>query len=383
MGRMENPRLDLAKEYGLVLEGGGAKGSYQIGAWKALREAGVSIRGIAGASVGALNGAMICMDDLERAEYIWENIRYSRVMDVDDEVAETVRRRDWRSVNVGTLAEEARRVLKDRGFDVSPLRRLIEESVDEGKIRGSGRELYITTYSVSDRQLLTIDAKKVPEGQIGDMLMASAYLPVFKREKLGGKTYLDGGGWNNVPVNVLLEEGYRDIIIVRIYGLGFDSEKAAQIPDEANIYHIAPRQSLGGLLQFDKKQAAKNMRLGYFDAQRLLRGLKGRWYYLDAPESEDYYFARLAGEMEFLKTLIPPEDWPGEDGAREGGYRFYMERAFPRLAKEWKMKEGWDYREFYLTLLENAARSRRIGRFRVYRPGELLEEIRKKQDNVP
>ena len=58
------PIIDLTKEYGLVLEGGGAKGAYQIGAWKAMREAGVKIKGIAGTSVGALNGALICMDDL-------------------------------------------------------------------------------------------------------------------------------------------------------------------------------------------------------------------------------------------------------------------------------------------------------------------------------
>ena len=58
------PVIDLTKEYGLVLEGGGAKGAYQIGAWKAMREAGVKIKGIAGTSVGALNGALICMDGL-------------------------------------------------------------------------------------------------------------------------------------------------------------------------------------------------------------------------------------------------------------------------------------------------------------------------------
>ena len=85
-------QLDLTKEYGIVLEGGGARGSYQIGAWKALREAGIKIRGIAGASVGALNGALICMDDLEKAEEIWENIRYSQVIDVDDDVIETVKK---------------------------------------------------------------------------------------------------------------------------------------------------------------------------------------------------------------------------------------------------------------------------------------------------
>ena len=66
------PVIDLSKEYGLVLEGGGAKGAYQIGAWKALKEAGVKIKGVAGTSVGALNGALICMGDLEQAEKLWK-----------------------------------------------------------------------------------------------------------------------------------------------------------------------------------------------------------------------------------------------------------------------------------------------------------------------
>ena len=40
---MLTPVIDTSKEYGLVLEGGGAKGAYQIGAWKALKEAGVTL----------------------------------------------------------------------------------------------------------------------------------------------------------------------------------------------------------------------------------------------------------------------------------------------------------------------------------------------------
>ena len=52
------PLLDLSKEYGIVLDGGGARGAYQIGAWKALKEAGVKVNAVAGTSVGALNGAL-------------------------------------------------------------------------------------------------------------------------------------------------------------------------------------------------------------------------------------------------------------------------------------------------------------------------------------
>ena len=44
---------------GLVLEGGGARGSYHIGAYRAIMEEGIEINGITGTSIGALNGAMI------------------------------------------------------------------------------------------------------------------------------------------------------------------------------------------------------------------------------------------------------------------------------------------------------------------------------------
>lgn len=82
--------IDLSKEYGLVLDGGGARGAYQIGAWKALAEAGVKIKAVAGTSVGALNGALICMGDVELAESIWRDMTFSTVMDVDDQEMEAL-----------------------------------------------------------------------------------------------------------------------------------------------------------------------------------------------------------------------------------------------------------------------------------------------------
>ena len=62
------PIIDLNKEYGLVFDGGGARGAYQIGAWRALSEAGVKISAVAGTSVGALNGALVCMGDLGKQD---------------------------------------------------------------------------------------------------------------------------------------------------------------------------------------------------------------------------------------------------------------------------------------------------------------------------
>ena len=119
-------RIDLEKEYGIVLEGGGARGAYQIGVWKALREAGVKIRGVAGTSVGALNGALICMDDLATAEKIWENMTYSTVVQIDDSMIGKLKKFGVRSMKMTDAAAEFKRVVSDRGLDIAPLKKLLD-----------------------------------------------------------------------------------------------------------------------------------------------------------------------------------------------------------------------------------------------------------------
>ena len=61
-------KLDKSKTYAIALEGGGARGAYQIGAWRALVEAGIRFNAVSGTSVGSLNGAMMAMRDLKKAE---------------------------------------------------------------------------------------------------------------------------------------------------------------------------------------------------------------------------------------------------------------------------------------------------------------------------
>ena len=358
-------KLDLSRECGLVLEGGGAKGSFQIGAWRALREAGIKLKGVSGVSVGALNGALICMDDPEKAEDIWHNINYSAVMDFN--------------MNTGSIletAEEIKKLIKDRGVDITPLKKLLHETVDEEKIRNSHCELFATTFSVSDMKLLNIDVKSASEGKMEEILLASAFFPVFKTEKLSGKLYTDGGGFNNVPLDVLVDRGYQDVIVVRIYGPGYDREKKVKIPEGTNIYHIAPREELGGVLEFDKKRSRKNMALGYLEASRLLYGLDGRRYYIYAPYEEPYYFDRMMSELELLKIYL--ESVLDEEAlAYLDGYRFYTENVFPELARELKLKPDWDYKDMYLAILEELAVTFKISRYRVYKADELAREIHK------
>ena len=367
-------RIDLEKEYGIVLEGGGARGAYQIGVWKALREAGMKIKGVAGTSVGALNGALICMDDLGKAEEIWGNMTYSTVFNVDDSMIGKLKKFGVRSMKVTDAAAEFRRLFSDRGLDIAPLKKLLEETVDEERIRRSPRDFCAASFSVTDRKEEDFDVKAAPPGTIKDIMMASAYFPGFKQEKLGGKTYLDGGSVNNVPVDLLTDRGYKDIIVIRLYGIGVDRRRFMDIPEDVTVHEIAPRRNLGGILEFDSARTRKNMKLGYFDGLRFLYGLCGRKYYLDMPYSEAYYFGRIMSELDMFKEWLRPYVKEHEF-AKLTGYRVYTEKIFPFLARKPRLQPEWDYRDLYGAVLEVLAKKMQMEVYEVYTPDDIVGKI--------
>ncbi|MFA7532840.1 MAG: patatin-like phospholipase family protein [Tissierellaceae bacterium] len=201
--------------YGLVLEGGGAKGSYHIGVYKALMEEGIDIGGVVGTSIGALNGAMIVQGDYDKCYELWSRISYSMVIDVDDrEIEKLMELRPIRE-NFPFIKEKIKSFIGDKGFDITPLKALLEEYIDEEKIRSSHMEFGIVTINLSEFKPLYIFLEDIPEGELTHYLLASAYLPFFKSERIRGKRYLDGGFYDNLPYRMLLNKGYKDLILIR------------------------------------------------------------------------------------------------------------------------------------------------------------------------
>ena len=370
------PVIDLDKEYGIVLEGGGAKGAYQIGAWKALREAGVKIKGIAGTSVGALNGALMCMGDLELAEKVWSNLTYSQVMDVEDEKMQQLLEREmpfWEAVS--NVFER----MGEGGLDVTPLKDLLLEVVDEEKIKASPIELYIKTFSVDQFKELDIDLKTVEPGQMKDFLLASAYIfPLFKNEKLHGKTYIDGGAINNVPLDSLVDRGYKDIIMIRIFGIG--REKRVKIPEETNILTIEPRVNLGNIIDFNHRKSIRNMKIGYYDAKRMIYGLKGHIYYIEENQEECYYLNQLLQIPE--ETIARFMEWYHIHEEKSQWLRCMTEIVLPGTALELKLSREWNYQELYLAALEATAKLCRISKYRIYTVEELRDAVLKKMNGM-
>jgi len=351
-------RLDVSKPYALALEGGGAKGGYQIGAWRALREAGVNISAVAGTSVGALNGALIAMDDYQKAYDAWNTIRFSQVIDVDDDMMHQL---FYGKISVQWLkaaSEQLKQTVKNRGFDVSPLYEWLRRLVDEDAIRASDRELFIVTVSLTDRKELELRAKDLAPGTLVDMLLASAYLPVFKNEPLGGKRYTDGGIADAIPMHVLVKNGYTDIIAIRLYGYGVT--RRVRIPAGTDVHMVAPLEDLGGVLEFEPERSRRNMALGYYDMQRMLYGLKGTGWYFDSAWDEKRAYDYLMDQV--------------TDYIRQKGetmtLRAVNEKLLPSLARNLDVRTG-DYTDLAVALLEAGAEKAGAEHFRIYSEDEM------------
>lgn len=354
-------KIDLSKEYGIALEGGGAKGSYQIGVWKAMDEIGVKYKMVSGTSVGALNGSLMVMHDLAKAIDVWSNIRISDVINTDGIDDNDMLKIVTGKVSLGELSKVAPKmfeIIQNKGLDVSPLRQWVRNVVDVKKIQHSDTEFFISTVSLSERKGKEVRINDLPDDEICNMLLASAYFPAFKKEKLNGQIYADGGFIDSIPIKVLVDHNCRDIIAVRLPAPGI--EKIFKLPENTNLIQIQTAEDLGGLLEFDSERAKRNMQIGYFDAMRVFYGLYGHKYYID----------RTLTEKEALEWLLNRycKKHPDES------LREILEVKFPAKAKKLGSKGG-DYYDLFLSVLEGIATRKKIECLGIYKDIELLAKI--------
>ena len=298
--------------------------------------------------MGALNGALVCMGDVEKAEDIWKQMTFSTVMDIDDDWMERLFQKE---ISLREFLNEVKTLLKDGGVDITPLRQLIHETIDEEAIRRSGKEFCLLTFSLSEFRELDLEMEEIPEGMLEDFLLASAYLIGFKNERIHGKKYIDGGVVNNVPLGSLVKRGYKDIIEVRIYGPG--REPRVRMPDDGVKYEIAPRVKLGSIIEFSGKRSRQNLMIGYYDAKRMVYGLEGFIYYLKQTHDEAYY-------EELMKEI------------RE------IEKA--EIAFVLKLPLGFSDQELFMGMLEAAAKLLRIPKYQIYTVDELYDIVYKKYE---
>lgn len=361
--------IPVDRPYGIVLEGGGAKGAYQVGAWKALREMGVRIKGVVGSSVGSLNGVMMVMDDFQGAWEIWSDMHLGRITTMDDEELQRAKQKESRKKK--RWRYYIRHFFGIRGMDITPFKELIREKLDEDAVRASPLDFGLVTVSLTDRKMMRVFKEDIPEGQLADYLLASCYLPVFKSERLHGKLYLDGGIFDNLPTGMLLDKGYKDIIVIRILGIGMGFLRKNRL-NEINAVVIEPKENLGGILDFSREHARYNLQLGYYDTLRVLKNLSGRRYYIENPYSDSLVLEQ------FLRMVRERADRIAElfNIPHPQVERILFERILPRLARLLGLSGEWTYSDLAVAACEHIARRAGIERFAIYTMDDFFAKVK-------
>lgn len=246
-----------ADSYALCLGGGGGKGAYQLGVYRALAEYGLidKVTAISGTSIGAINAVLFACNNPDRSEEAWKRIHFETVFDVDPDL-----------------------MFNDKPGFMSrrEMINLMDSYVDYKELSEAEITVYATIAECvqdGERQAEYISLAGMDADDIRTVVLASSTLPMlYESVTYNGKEYCDGGLADNVPVKPLYDMGYRNIVVC---GLNPDSKKDISAYTDADIIEIYPSVSLGdlidGTLNFSANSVKFRSLLGYKDAMRALK----------------------------------------------------------------------------------------------------------------
>lgn len=290
----EAGRLD----YGIVFCGGGAKGAFQLGVWRWLREHGGTERftGVSGASVGAMNALLFAGGDYQRAEAVWLNMRQEDLIRWNTRLAKNLDALLPESETRPDLLEIAETLLGDfQGnaglFSKEKLERVIRENISLEGLREKLAYVSISALRAPEHMKIEgLSSVFSPEYAFLDAwnpnpleysirrVLASAALPgAYTPETVDGKLCIDGGVLDNSPSKPLLQAGYRKLLVVHLSPAGPDAADG-RAADEASpagqsgprIWHVRPSASLGGTLEIDPGLTRRRIDAGYAAASACL-----------------------------------------------------------------------------------------------------------------
>ena len=263
-------------KYAITLAGGGSKGIYEIGAWKALKELGIEYEAVTGTSIGAINGAFMVQGDLSKAYDMWHNIRMDQCVRLPENTeltSDNLLDRQYK----GMLFKE---VVTHGGIDQTPLLDLLAQYIDPDAVYSSSVDFGLCTYSLKNRSSLKVWRSDIPIEQFFSYLLASAALPGLRSVKLDDHIYLDGGLGDNLPFDMLRRRGLRNIIAIDLRPV----KNRPITTDRIRITHICNSLDLGGTLDLSPAVLTRNFELGYLDTQKTFGLLDGLHYYFPVPD---------------------------------------------------------------------------------------------------
>ena len=257
-----NQTLGSCAPLGLVLSGGGAKGAYQAGVWKALVEMGIDERvtAISGTSVGAINAAAFAsIRDPERIRKIWHQ-RISSVVSPN-----------FKALSPIEVLTAIERWLDGKQFPIQGIldrdcvSKILSDELpiswpeDSPAIHATSLETRGASFGELDRSSykkvhFRIDQEIDSDKRIKEVLASCAIPWCYSPVEIDGKRYVDGG-WNamggeNTPVQPILKNHpeIRTIIVVRCNSRDIEPE-GIKLPRHSvvRLVEIRPSKPLSGI----------------------------------------------------------------------------------------------------------------------------------------
>ena len=249
----------MKKVIGLVLGGGGAKGAYQVGVLKALKEYKLLkyVDYVSGTSIGALNAMKVLENDIDGAIDIWNNVTKEMAL----------------SKTSFFTKLRTKSIFSRDGFKV-----LVNEKMDLEKVSKSKTKCYIVATPVS-RKIIDAPTEFLVNGkekeEILNYLLASSAIPVvFEPVVINGIKYVDGFGVSNTPITTLKNRGCNVIFVVPLQETS-DAYKYSD-NDTLIIDFVSSSNNQGinvGTLDFVSSRGKERLDIGYKVASSLIEKL--------------------------------------------------------------------------------------------------------------
>lgn len=140
--------------------------------------------------------------------------------------------------------------IKEKGADITPLKNIMKSLLDEDKLRVSSIDFGLCTVRYPSLKPLFITKNEMEKGHVLDYLIASAScFPIFPIHTFLGQSYIDGGYYDNVPIDLAFSMGADEVIVV-------DMNKDITHRHYLNRPHViytSPYLNLGGFMDFLEK----------------------------------------------------------------------------------------------------------------------------------
>lgn len=238
MNRMQdnaqNKSMDLPGQVVLVLQGGGALGSYQAGVYQALHEAGVEPDWIIGTSIGAINASLIAGNEprqrLARLREFWKRMEQNPIWKFRTAFPGFNEKLTyWSTITNGIPGFFRPNPLAHAGdslplgadhagfYSTAPLEKTLLELVDFSLVNRCSPRLTVGAAHVRTSQMRYFDSRD------GDLtvkhVMASGALPpAFPAVRIGSELYWDGGILSNTPTEAVFDDNpRRDSLIFAVH----------------------------------------------------------------------------------------------------------------------------------------------------------------------